>query len=112
MAADSLRDVKFMREKTLLTNFFSEISRDTGLYCFGWKDTLNALEASAVDTIIVWEALEMIRFELRNKETGATVIKIVDNEEETRDPSFFKTADDVALDLVDQVCPKTSQNVY
>jgi peptide chain release factor subunit 1 len=100
MAGESLRDVKFMREKKLLSDFFSEISRDTGLYCFGWKDTLNALEASAVDTIIVWETLGTMRCELRNKETGETVLKFLE-EAEMEDSSFLKTADDVPLDLID-----------
>jgi peptide subunit release factor 1 (eRF1) len=44
LAADALTNVKFIREKKLLSTYFSEISQDTGKYCFGIKDTLLGLE--------------------------------------------------------------------
>ena len=35
LSADSLADVKFIHEKRLLTNYMTEIARDTGKFCFG-----------------------------------------------------------------------------
>lgn len=40
LAADALSNVKFVQEKRLISQFFDEISQDTGKYCFGVKDTL------------------------------------------------------------------------
>ena len=44
LSAEALGNVKFIQEKKLLSQYFQEISRDTGKFCFGVKDTLNALE--------------------------------------------------------------------
>jgi hypothetical protein len=41
--------------------YFDEISQDTGKYCFGVDETLRALEAGAVETLIVWDNLETMR---------------------------------------------------
>ena len=39
--------------------YFDEISQDTGKYCFGVDDTLQCLDMGAVETLIVWENLEV-----------------------------------------------------
>lgn len=84
MAADSLANVRLVREKKLLANYFGEIAKDSGMcgcsycssnccvgiFCFGVKDTLQALEMGAVEELIVWEDLAMNRYVLRNKESG------------------------------------------
>lgn len=70
LAADSLANVKFVQEKKLIQKYFDEIALDTGKYCFGISDTLKALEMGAVETLIVWENLEMTRNTLRNAAGG------------------------------------------
>jgi peptide subunit release factor 1 (eRF1) len=42
----------------VLVVYFYEISQDTGKYVFSVKDTLACLEMGAVETLIVWEALD------------------------------------------------------
>ena len=49
--------------------YFDEISQDTGKYCFGVDDTLKALEMGAVEILIVWENLEIMRYMLKNHAT-------------------------------------------
>ena len=46
--------------------YFDEISQDTGRYCFGVNDTLKSLEMGAVETLIVWENLEVTRYVLKD----------------------------------------------
>ena len=46
--------------------YFDEISQDTGKFCFGVDDTLKALEMGAVEILIVWENLDIMRYVLRN----------------------------------------------
>jgi peptide chain release factor subunit 1 len=54
----------------LIQQYFDEISHDTGKYCFGVDDTLRGLEMGAVETLIVWENLDVTRHYLRDS-TGA-----------------------------------------
>jgi peptide chain release factor subunit 1 len=70
LAAESLANVKFVQEKKLIQKYFDEISQDTGKYCFGIDDTLKALELGAVETLIVWENLDVTRYVLRNAAGG------------------------------------------
>ncbi|KAH9586485.1 eRF1 domain 2 [Trypanosoma melophagium] len=62
LAADALTGVKLVQEKKLLQGFFDQIACDTQLYCFGVGDTMRCLEAGAVETLIVYEDLEMTRY--------------------------------------------------
>eukprot|EP01121_Diplochlamys_sp_Union-15-3_P004752 TRINITY_DN1495_c0_g1_i2.p1 TRINITY_DN1495_c0_g1~~TRINITY_DN1495_c0_g1_i2.p1 ORF type:complete len:340 (-),score=51.61 TRINITY_DN1495_c0_g1_i2:523-1542(-) len=70
LSADSLRNVKFVQEKKLISELFEEIAIDSGKYCFGIRDTMNALESGALDTLIVWDSLDLNRVHLRNNTTG------------------------------------------
>jgi peptide chain release factor subunit 1 len=73
LAAESLANVKFVQEKKLIQKYFDEISQDSGKYCFGIADTLKALELGAVETLIVWENLDITRFVLRNAAGGMSL---------------------------------------
>jgi peptide chain release factor 1 len=75
LAADALSNVKFVQEKKLIQQYFDEISQDTGKYCYGVDDTLKGLELGAVETLIVWENLDITRHTLRNPAGG----KLPDN---------------------------------
>ena len=54
--------------------YFDEISQDTGKYCFGVEDTLKALEMGAVEILIVWENLEIMRYVLKNHQTDGKCV--------------------------------------
>lgn len=47
---------------------------DTGKYCFGVDDTLRGLELGAVETLIVWENLDVTRHVLRDSSGKEVVI--------------------------------------
>jgi peptide chain release factor subunit 1 len=70
-----------VQEKRLIQKYFDEISQDTGKYCFGIEDTLKALELGAVETLIVWENLDITRFVLRNA-AGEEIIVYATKEQE------------------------------
>ena len=72
MAAESLANVKFVQEKKLIQRYFDEISQDTGKYCFGIEDTLKGLDLGAIETLIVWENLDITRYSLRNAAGGTS----------------------------------------
>jgi len=87
LAGESLANVKFVQEKKLIQKYFDEISQDTGRYCFGIEDTLKALELGAVETLIVWENLDITRYILRNA-AGEEII-VHANKEQEKDREKF-----------------------
>ena len=70
LSADTLANVKFVQEKRLISKFFDEISQDTNKYVFGVADTLQCLEMGAVETLVVWEDLQVYRYTLMNSTSG------------------------------------------
>ena len=102
LSAEALSEVKFVQEQKLITKYFNEISLDTGKYCFGIKDTFAALDLGAVEILMVWENLDMSRYELKNGQTGETSI-IYLKPEDASNPKFFKDAETgVDLETVDK----------
>ncbi|KAK2421608.1 eukaryotic peptide chain release factor subunit 1-3 [Trifolium repens] len=88
LSAEILSNVKFIQEKRLIGKYFEEISQDTGKYVFGVDDTLQALDAGAVETLIVWENLDMTRYVLKNSTSGEVVIKHYNKEQEANQSNF------------------------
>jgi len=69
LASDTLKNVKFLAEKKLITKFMDELAQDTGKICFGVDETVEGLKMGAIETLILWENLEMNRYVLRHPET-------------------------------------------
>jgi len=78
-----------VQEKKLISKFFEEISQDTGKYVFGTADTLSCLEMGAVETLIVYENLDVWRFTLQNTATGEEHIKHLTLEQAQNDSNHF-----------------------
>jgi len=83
LSSEVLHNVKFLREKKLISTFFDEIAQDTGKYCFGVDETLKALTYSAVETLIVWENLEIQRVTLRNTQTATEKVVYINKDQQT-----------------------------
>ena len=75
LSAEILANVKFIQVKKLIGKYFEEISQDTGKSVFGVDDTLKALEMGVVETLVVWENLDINRYILKNSSTGEITIK-------------------------------------
>jgi len=67
----SLKNVTLVRHKKLISKYFEEIVTDSGKAVYGARDTLMAIEMGAVETLIVWENLSLVRRVLVDRETGA-----------------------------------------
>jgi len=61
LSEETLRNTKFIQEKKLISRFFDEIAQDSGKVCYGLSETFYALENGAIDTLIIWENLEIFR---------------------------------------------------
>jgi len=101
LSKETLKDVKFIQEKELISKFFEEIAQDTGKYCFGVRDCLYALDSGAVETLIVYENLDVTRFVLGNSSTPETVVHLT--EEQERNPEFFKDPNGDDLEIKDRL---------
>ncbi|EJU05842.1 peptide chain release factor eRF/aRF subunit 1 [Dacryopinax primogenitus] len=91
LAAESLANVKFVQEKKLIQKYFDEISQDTGKYCFGVDDTLKALEMGSVETLIVWENLDVTRYVLRNAAGEEIIVHARKDQEKDREKFIDKS---------------------
>jgi len=103
LAAECLANVKFIQEKKLIAKYFDEISQDTGKYCFGVADTLKALEMGAVETIMCWENLDIIRFKIINNQTNEENILHLTPDQERDKTNFQDQATGVDLEIVDNM---------
>jgi len=88
LSQESLSNVKFIREKKVIENFFAEISQDTGKYVFGLEDTVRGIEMGAVETIIIWENLDVNRYEMKNPNTGEEHVVFLKPEQEKESKHF------------------------
>jgi peptide chain release factor subunit 1 len=77
LAKDCLVGVKFLREKKLISRFMTEISQDTGKYCFGAADTMAALEQGAVEDLILFEDLDLEIRKLKDPKGGDAPSKTI-----------------------------------
>merc|ERR1719427_2235283 len=92
--------IKFIQEKQLIGKYFDEISRDTGKYCYGHDDTLKALEMGAVETLIVWENLEIQRYVLKNHQTDEEKVMYLKPDQEKNKSHFIDPKTQVEMELV------------
>uniref|UniRef100_A0A0D9VA36 eRF1/Pelota-like N-terminal domain-containing protein n=1 Tax=Leersia perrieri TaxID=77586 RepID=A0A0D9VA36_9ORYZ len=101
ISAEVLSNVKFIQEKKLIGKYFEEISQDTGKYVFSVDDTMAALEMGAVETLIVWENLDVNRYVLKNSATGETMVKHFNKAQEADKSNFQDKATSAELEVVD-----------
>ena len=103
LSAETLANVKFVQEKKLISKFFDEISKDSGKYVFGVEDTLTCLEMGAVETLIVFENLDVYRYTLQNTSTGETVIKHLTDVQAKDDKHFHEEETGVELETKEKI---------
>ncbi len=84
MSADCLGDVKFVQEKKLIGKFYDEIAQDTGKVVFGVEDTLKAMTNGAIERMILFEDIDVQRFEFEMPDKKDTKIKYL-NETQLKD---------------------------
>jgi len=101
LSAEVLANVKFIQEKKLISKYFEEIAQDTGKYCYGVHDTLYALDMGAVETLVVWENLEINKYWLKNNTTGEEKILHL-NKDQEKDQSLF-VENGVELEVVEKM---------
>lgn len=72
LSANLLKDVRLVREQELLQKLFQTISTN-GACSFGIRETMMAFAAGAVETMIMYEELDVYRCVMRNVDEGETI---------------------------------------
>ncbi|CAM8922035.1 unnamed protein product [Rhodiola kirilowii] len=103
LSAEILSNVKFIQEKKLIGKYFEEISQDTGKYVFGVEDTLKALDMGAVETLILWENMDMNRYMLKHGTTGELIIKHLNREQEADQSNFRDPVTSAELEVQEKM---------
>lgn len=103
LSEDALASVKFIQEKKLIGGYFDEIAQDSGKYVYGVKDTLQALEMGAVETLICWENLELTRYQLKNSATGEEKVLHLRPDQEKNKGHFTDPTTGIELELMDSM---------
>lgn len=67
-SSDILGELEYNTERKAISQFFRSVSDDTGLACYGAQDVFYALDAGAVDTLLLWQDLPLFRYTLVSKE--------------------------------------------
>ena len=61
LVGDTIGSLRFVQETKIINKFFQEIKLNTGKFCFGVIDTMNALEQGAVSTLIINQDFNKLR---------------------------------------------------
>jgi len=80
-SGDALSGVKLVAEKKLLTKFFDEIACDTEMFSFGVHDTMKCVAMGAVQTLIVYEDLEINRYVITPSNGGEPQVLFMTEQE-------------------------------
>lgn len=91
-SADALANVRFVEERKLVQKFFEDISLDTGMIVFGVVDTMKALEMSALEKLLLYDEIEITRYEIRQPGKDDPKIHYLTPAQE-EDPKYFKDAE-------------------
>ena len=86
-----------------LARYFDEVSKDSGQYCFGIDETLKALEMGAVETLIVWENFDVMRYVLRNPQSQETKVLHLRADQEKEKSHFQDKESGVELEHVEEM---------
>jgi len=73
LSEDILADATLTKERKLLQSFFDEVAKPEGNYATGTREVLLTLEQSAVDLLLCWEELPILRCALHHAKEESIV---------------------------------------
>ncbi|XP_019242679.1 PREDICTED: eukaryotic peptide chain release factor subunit 1-3-like [Nicotiana attenuata] len=64
---------------------------------------MQVLDTGAIETIIVWENLDVTRYVLKNSSTGETIIKHLNKEQDADESNFREPTTNGELEIMDKM---------
>lgn len=95
--------MKFVQEKKLLEGYFLQLSLSTDKITYGLEDTLTALEAGAIESLIVFENLDITRWTLQPSDLSDPQIIVHSIKTDTDRAKFMDKNSGQEMEIVDQV---------
>jgi peptide chain release factor subunit 1 len=95
-APDIMRKIRYIEERQIMQRFLYEIGHDTGLATYGEEAVRKALEAGAVQTLLLSEGLDIARVKIRCSACG------YEEQQTVRGPMLVS----FEQSLVGKPCPK------
>lgn len=91
-SCESLANVKFMKEKEIISQFFDHIALGDNMVVYGIQETMKYLESGVVGKIVCFEGLDYLRIRVKNVETGA-LSTIYTKPENASNAALYKDGD-------------------
>jgi len=91
-SAEALTNLKFIKEKQLISEFFDHIALGDNMVVYGVQDTMKMIETGAVGKIICFEDLNYIRMRLRNPEDDK-IVSVYVRPEQLTNAELYKDKD-------------------
>jgi len=92
-----LGNLKFVHEQKVISELFDEINKD-GHYAIGVEDSLYALTTGLLETLIIWNDLPIIRWELgKNNDPNATKVIYLEEGKSWEENQDWKVMSNVPL---------------
>ncbi|KAJ2417590.1 hypothetical protein GGF41_005372, partial [Coemansia sp. RSA 2531] len=98
----ALSNVKLVQESKLIGKFFDELALDTGKYAYGVQSTLKALDMRVIETLIVWENLDVNRVVLHRPD-GTEVERFLTPTEEADRSNYLDSETGVELEFQERM---------
>lgn len=102
-SAECLSNVKLIHEKKVLQRYMEEIAIDSGKYCFMIDDTIKALNMSSIETLIIWENLEINRYVLKNPTNDTEDILFLDKKQEKEEKYFNDKENSIQFEVLEKL---------
>jgi peptide chain release factor subunit 1 len=80
-APEIMRKVRYIEEKQIMQQFLYEVGHDTGMITYGEEQVRKALQAGAVKTLLLSEALDLIRVTVKCNACGYQDQQTMKNQE-------------------------------
>jgi len=88
LSEDILADATLTKERKLLQSFFDEVAKPEGNYATGTREVLLTLEQSAVDLLLCWEELPILRCALHHAAKEESIVAYFTPSRKKRQPSI------------------------
>ena len=95
MAAPMMKDVRMVREQELLNKLFELISTN-GACAFGVRETMMAWDASAIDTLILYDELDVYRCTMKDADGNETVQYFTEHQLDSKEHLSDKSAQEMS----------------
>lgn len=94
-------NLKLVQEQEIIGAFYENINLETGKIAYGVQDTMNCLADGSCEKLIVWDSLDVLRVETKNKATEEIVVKYFTSKE--LENIFLKDEEEIEFDIVEEI---------